>query len=151
MHMTQDFYKRLKHRINQPGLFSASNGIEVTECGLHYANGELTLSPSSLNPRGIVHGGCLSTLMDTVAGIAACTDGWGCVTLNCTVSYLRAVQNTKKVYCKANAVKTGRTIAVYQAELFDDNGTLVANGTYTFFLKGTRGQEAGSDRRRQGD
>ena len=88
-----------------------------------------------MNPRGIVHGGCLSALMDTVAGIAACTDGRGCVTLNCSVSYLRAAQNTKKVYCKATAVKTGRTVAVYQAELFDDDGTLLANGTYTFFLK----------------
>ena len=135
MPMTQDFYERLKNRINRPGLFSATNGILVTECGLHYANGELTVSPSSMNPRCIVHGGCLSALMDTVAGIAACTDGRGCVTLNCSVSYLRAAQNTKKVYCKATAVKTGRTVAVYQAELFDDDGTLLANGTYTFFLK----------------
>lgn len=133
--MTQNFYERLKNRINRPGLFSASNGILVTECGLHYAAGELTVSPSSMNPRGIVHGGCLSALMDTVAGIAACTDGRGCVTLNCSASYLRAAQNTKKVYCKASAVKTGHTIAVYQAELFDDDGTLLANGTYTFFLK----------------
>ena len=133
--MTQDFYERLKNRINRPGLFSASNGIQVTECGLHYAVGELTVSPSSMNPRGIVHGGCLSSLMDTVAGIAACTDGRGCVTLSCSVSYLRAAQSTKKVYCKASAVKTGRTVAVYQAELLDDDGTLLANGTYTFFLK----------------
>ena len=68
------------------GSFSATNGILVTECGLHYANGELAVSPSSMNPRGIVHGGCLSALMDTVAGIAACTDGRGRVTLNCSVS-----------------------------------------------------------------
>ena len=51
------------------------------------------------------------------------------------MSYLRAAQSTKKVYCKASAVKTGRTVAVYQAELLDDDGTLLANGTYTFFLK----------------
>lgn len=48
------------------------------------------------------------------------------MTLNCSVSYLRAAQNTKKVYCKATAVKTGRTVAVYQAELFDDDGTGVS-------------------------
>ena len=45
MPMTQDFYERLKNRINRPGLFSATNGILVTECGLHYANGELAVSP----------------------------------------------------------------------------------------------------------
>ena len=27
MPMTQDFYERLKNRINRPGLFSATNGI----------------------------------------------------------------------------------------------------------------------------
>lgn len=133
--MHPDFFQRLKRRINRPGLFSASNGIEVTECREHYAAGELTVSAQSMNPRGIVHGGCLSTLMDTVAGIAACTDGRGCVTLNCSVSYLRAAQDTKKVYCTAEPVKLGRTVAVYSAQLTDDQGKLLATGTYTFFLK----------------
>lgn len=133
--MNQAYYARLKRRINQPELFSGYNGIQVTEIREHYAEGVLTMSPQSMNPRGIVHGGCLSTLMDTVAGIAACTDGRGCVTLNCTVSYLRSAQGAGQVRCTVKPVKVGRTIAVYEAQCLGEDGRQVATGTYTFFLK----------------
>lgn len=132
--MEEAYYQRLLRRINRPGLFSAENGIRVTEIRAHYAKGILEITPKSMNPRGIVHGGCLSTLMDTVAGMAACTDGRGCVTLNCSVSYLRSATQGQ-VSCEVQAVKVGRTIAVYEAECRDDQGRVLANGTYTFFLK----------------
>ena len=139
MEMTEEqrqrHYEKLAHYINTVRGYAHLTGIRVTKVDRDYCEGELDITPDKCNYLGIVHGGCLATLADTVAGIAACTDGRGCVTLNCSVSYLRAAQNTKKVYCKASAVKTGHTIAVYQAELFDDDGTLLANGTYTFFLK----------------
>ncbi len=129
------FYEALMARINQPQLFSAKNGIRVTRCWEDYAEGELTVQPSSMNPRGIVHGGCLCTLMDTVAGIAACTGGRSCVTLNSTMNYIRAAVNTTKVLCQTSKVKSGKTIAVYNSVLTDHQGQVIASGTYTFFLK----------------
>ena len=132
--MDQAYFDKLKARINRPGLFSSANGIQVTEIREHYAEGELTISSQSMNPRGIVHGGCLGTLMDTVAGIAACTDGRGCVTLNCSVSYLRSA-TAGKVKCVVSPVKVGRTIAVYEAECKGEDGKTLTTGTYTFFLK----------------
>lgn len=131
----QAFYQALMDRINQPDLFSAKNGIRVTRCWENYAEGELTVQPSSMNPRGIVHGGCLCTLMDTVAGIAVCTTGRSCVTLNSTMNYIRAAVNTKKVLCQTSKVKSGKTIAVFNSVLTDDRGEVIASGTYTFFLK----------------
>lgn len=131
----QAYADALLERINQPNLFSSHNGMSVTEITPDYVLGELAVSPTSMNPRGIVHGGCLSSLMDTVAGISACTSGFSCVTLNCTMSYMRPVSDSKKVYCKATPVKMGRTICVISCELTDDNGTLVTTGTYTFYLK----------------
>lgn len=132
--MEEAYYQRLLRRVNQPGLFSSQNGIQVTEIRAHYAKGELTIGPGSMNPRGIVHGGCLSTLMDTVAGMAACTDGRGCVTLNCSVSYLRSAVEGK-VICEVEAVKLGRTIGVFEAVCRDEDGKELAKGTFTFFLK----------------
>jgi acyl-CoA thioesterase len=130
-----NFYTALMERINQPDLFSAQNGILVTKCWKDYAEGELTVQHSSLNPRGIVHGGCLCTLMDTVAGIAACTGGRSCVTLNCNMNFIKAAANTEKVLCQTRKVKSGRTIAIYNSVLTDDRGEVIASGTYTFFLK----------------
>ena len=139
--MDQNFYMRLMGRINNPELFAAKSGIQVTSCGEGYAEGVLTVSPSSMNPRGIVHGGCLSTLADTVAGIAACTGGRGCVTLNCSMNYLRAAQDTPVVFCRAEQVRAGGTIGIYTVTLKNASGTELATGTYTFYLK-ERLQEA---------
>ena len=127
-------WAKIMRRINAPGQFSTQSGIRVTAISHHSCEGELTVTPGSLNPRGIVHGGCLATLMDTVAGVAACTDGRTCVTLNCSVNYLRAAANTEKVYCRTRLIKAGRTVVVMEAILTDDNDREVATGTYTFYL-----------------
>jgi acyl-CoA thioesterase len=127
-------WRKLKDRVNQPGQFFTENGMLVTEVGDYWCKGELTVSDASLNPRGIIHGGCLCTLMDTVAGMAACTGGRSCVTLNCSLNYLRPAANTAKVYCNTKLIKRGRTIVVMEAVLTDDQGRELATGTYTFFL-----------------
>ncbi len=129
------FAQALLNRINEPGLFSAANGIQVTSVYPGGATGELTLSPGSMNPRHIVHGGCLSTLMDTVAGIAACSGGRSCVTLNSTMNYIRAVSGGNKVFCSAECIKSGKTVAVVECQVKDETGKLVTSGTYTFYLK----------------
>lgn len=56
------------------------------------------------------------------------------------MSYLRAAQDTAKVYCVAEPIKLGRTVAVYSARLTDDQQRLLATGTYTFFLKEQLGE-----------
>lgn len=133
--MKEDFYTKLLERNNAPGLFSSTNGIKLTRCWEDYAEGELTVQPSSMNPRGIVHGGALFALMDNVAGVAAASSGRACVTLNCTMNYIKAVKpGTKKILCQTSKVKSGRTIAVFNSVLTDDDGSVIASGTYTYFL-----------------
>ena len=132
---TEEYYQSLIERINQPELFSGRSGIRITRCIEGYCEGELTVTPGSLNPRGTVHGGCLCTLMDSVAGIAACTTGRSCVTLNFTMNFIKAAWNTKKVYCQTRKVKSGRTISIFNSVLTDDRGDVIASGTYTFFMK----------------
>lgn len=133
--MKENFYAKLLERNNAPGLFAATNGIRLTRCWEDYAEGELTVSATSMNPRGIVHGGCLFALMDNVAGVAAASSGRACVTLNSTMNYIKAVKpGTKKILCQTSKVKSGRTIAVFNSVLTDDEGSVIASGTYTYFL-----------------
>ena len=120
--------------INRPGMFSTENGITVTQLGPDRGEGELQVRSTSLNPHGIVHGGCLYTLADTVAGSAAIAQsGKRCVTVNGTLEFLRPAVGSL-IRCVATPKKLGRTLAVMQVELTDDKGKLVATGTFTFFL-----------------
>lgn len=119
--------------VNAPHQFSYENGIVVTKVEPGYAEGTLTIGPNSFNPYGIVHGGALNTLIDTVAGCCACSKGGGCVTSNCTMEFLRAATG-KQLRCVATPKKLGRTLSVVQAEVYNDEDKLVATGTYTFFM-----------------
>ena len=115
--------------------FSLHNHIRITalyEDGT--AMGELTIHPESLNPYGIVHGGCLATLADTVGGTGVHTaTGRDCVTVNYAFSFLRpALGTNRKLYCKAVPEKLGGRLCVYRQTITDDNGVEVANGNFTF-------------------
>ncbi len=71
-----DSYSKLLELVNTSGCFAPANHMYVTELRPdHSAVGVLEVQPSSLNPMGIVHGGALVTLADTVCGTAAFTTG----------------------------------------------------------------------------
>ena len=98
------------------------------------AEGEVRLTARHLNPLGIVHGGVYCTLMDQVAGAAACTRGSRCRTVNCETRFLGATQGDV-LLGHAQAIHMGRTIVVMRAWVTDASGTLCADGTYTFRMK----------------
>ena len=131
-----DFYSKLLARVNESGCFAPHNHIYVTELrDDHSASGVLEIQPSSLNPLGIVHGGALVTLADSVCGTAAFSTGRTCVTLDCSMQYLAPAKGAR-IFCTATPKKLGRTVQVYDAALTDETGRLVASGTYTFFAVG---------------
>ena len=107
----------------------------VTFAGGGEAEGELIIRPETRNPMGVVHGGALFTLADTVAGTAAFTTGRNCVTLDSSMQFLSAARGDK-VRCVAKPKKAGRTIMVYEISITDSEERLVATGIFTFFATG---------------
>lgn len=124
-----------------PG-FAGYNGIVITHVADGRAEGALTITPSSLNPRGHVHGGCLVSLADTVAGTAAHSLGRGWVTLSAAFNYFRPGVGTRLI-CRAEPQKVGRTVAVYDTTLTDDQERLVATGCFTFYCVEQQGPGPG--------
>ena len=119
--------------VNQPGQFSYENGIVLTHVQPGYGEGVLHIQPTSINPHGTVHGGCLYTLADTVAGSAACARGASCVTVSGTLEFLRSASGAH-IRCVATPKKEGHTLSVMQVVLTNDDDVVVATGTFTFFL-----------------
>ena len=123
-------FNDIQRVVNGTGHFAPFNHISVTRIENREAEGTLEIRPESLNPMGIVHGGALVALADTVAGCAAFTCGKICVTLDCTMQYL------------APGTGLGKTILVYDTLLTNDDGQTVATGTFTFFAKETSVENA---------
>ena len=116
---------------NSPGTFSAKNGIRITDMGDGWAEGELQADENSLNPGNIVHGGCILTMMDQVAGVAANSRGEACVTLSCQASFLRATR-PGLVKARGEVLHWGEDQILARVHIMDEAGQITARGTYTF-------------------
>ena len=121
-------------RVNRHSGFAVHNHIRITKIEPDHAEGELEVTPESLNPLGSVHGGALAALADTTAGTAIYVQGRVCVTLNCSLNYLRPAGGSV-IKCTADLRKMGHTIAVCDVILTDDQDRRVATGCFTFFRK----------------
>ena len=129
-----ELYTLLLDRANRPGTFTACNGLRVTSVGDGCAEGEALLTDRHLNPLGIPHGGVYCTMMDQVAGAAACSRGSMCRTVDCEVRFFAPAAGDR-LYSHAQAIRMGRSITVMRAWVTDGDGTVCAEGTYTFRMK----------------
>ena len=99
-----------------------------------------TLVPdeSHYNPIGVVHGGVLVTLLDTVAGCAVHSTlevGWRYTSIDINVSYLRAVGlDSGLLTFTGRVVKGGRRVAFATADATDAAGNLVATATSSLLV-----------------
>lgn len=131
---SKDYTAMLK-RVNSGPYFGPKSGAMVTAVKGNTAEGELEIRTDTQNPMGVVHGGALFTLADTVAGTAAFTTGRTCVTLDSSMQFLAAARGNK-VFCTAKPKKIGRTILVYEITITDSEERLVATGIFTFYATG---------------
>lgn len=86
-----------------------------------------------LNPAGTVQGGFLAAMLDDTQGPALYAATEGSVyapTIDFHVVCLKPAR-PGGFTGKGRVVSLGKTIAVTEAELFDEGGTLVARGTFT--------------------
>ena len=91
-----------------------------------------------LNPLGIVHGGWISTLLDSAMGCAVHSTlrpGNGYTTVDMTVTFVRAVSPASgRLTCEGKIVHSGKRIASAEGRVFDATGKLMAHGTETCMI-----------------
>ena len=73
------------------------------------------------------------TMADNACGFAMSTHGFVAVTVNSTFNFMRGAQVGDRLTAEAVEVKGGKTISVYETRVTNQNGDLIASGTFTFF------------------
>jgi len=113
-------------------------GFELTEWAPDHAVIELPLARHLLNRQDIPHGGVHATLLDTAMGYAGCYTGDAqnpalALTLSLTASYV-SVPGPEATRLIATGQRTGggKSSFFARAELRDDTGKLIAEGTGVF-------------------
>ena len=111
--------------------WKSAMGVRFVRATVDEVVAELEVGPVHLQPLGIVHGGVYAGLVEAVASIGAAlhtmSRGQYAVGLENHTSFLRAVR-AGTLRAIARPVATGRRTHVWQADVVDPEGRVVASG-----------------------
>lgn len=128
------FDKMRRGEIPEPP-FARLLGIELFDAG--EGRFTMTLLPQEChyNPMGCVHGGILTTLLDSVMSAAVHTSleaGQRYLTLGINVNFLKPVfERTGEVMAEGKLVSLRRLVAIAEGRIVDARGEVCATGTAT--------------------
>jgi 1,4-dihydroxy-2-naphthoyl-CoA hydrolase len=103
-------------------------GIVLTDVGDDYLRAVMPVDARTLQPFGLLHGGAVALLAETVASAAAnhCVDPATsmCVGLEINCNHLRGVRSGR-VTATTRPLHLGRTTQVWEIRVEDESGRLV--------------------------
>ncbi len=112
--------------------------FRITAVGDGEAAFAVTPDESAYNPLGLVHGGLVCTLLDSVVGCAVHTTlpaGTGYTSIELKVSYLRPIHaDTGEIHACGRVTKPGRRVAFADGEVRDGAGKLLATASSSLLV-----------------
>jgi uncharacterized protein (TIGR00369 family) len=111
--------------------FAATIGIVLESATPQRVTGRLAWSAGLCTAGGVLHGGALMTLADSLGALCAylnLPDGAATATISSSVNFLRPVRDGE-VHGTSRPVHAGRSVIVVQTELRDDSAALAAQVT----------------------
>jgi uncharacterized protein (TIGR00369 family) len=113
--------------------FADNIGIRLVEWELDRCVIEFDVEEHTLNGTGVLHGGCMSTVIDTALAHAAiyCTvpeNYRSGATVTLTVNFILPVKYGSRVTIESKKTGGGRTMFMSVAEAKDESGRVVATG-----------------------
>ena len=138
------YEKALKKRTNETGA-TAQLGLSLESLEKGHVIFSMRVRPRHKQLHGVVHGGVLATLADTVAAIAAYTTvpkGTQIATVEMKINFLEAVPGGK-IKAEGKVLRTGRNFVVTECEIYLEDGTMAAKALLTFGAARGHSIEAG--------
>ncbi len=111
--------------------FAATIGIALESATPQQVTGRLAWSAELCTAGGVLHGGALMTLADSLGGLCAylnLPEGAATATISSSTNFLRPVRGGE-VHGTSRPVHAGRSVIVVQTELRDDAAALAAQVT----------------------
>jgi uncharacterized protein (TIGR00369 family) len=130
-----EFLRGLRDRKQPAPPFAATTDVWLVDAESGRVVFEATPSQRFYNPLGTVHGGWISTLLDSAMGCAVHSvlkPGQAYTTVDMTISFVRPVfEKTGKLRCEGKIIHAGNRIATAEGRVYDGAGTLFAHGSET--------------------
>ena len=113
--------------------FAVAAGVLLDSASSEQVRGRLPWSPERCTAGGVLHGGAVMTLADSVGAVCAFLNlpsGASTSTVSSTTSLVRAVR-AGEAHATARPLHVGRSFILVQVEVTDDDGRLVAQVSQT--------------------
>lgn len=121
--------------------FAGKLGIEITGARPERVRGQLAWAPDLCTAGGVMHGGALMALADSLGGACAFLNlppGASTATISSSTNFLRAVAEGA-VTGDAQPLSVGKTVIVVRTDMRDGQGRLVAQVTQAQAVLPARG------------
>ena len=118
------------------GNFNDLLGFEVLEAEEGFARVALPVEPRLFQPFGIIHGGALAALADTVGGVGSYVSypvGTEVVTVEMKINFVRPVKEGTLIG-EAKALHLGRKTSVWEMRILNDAEKLVCFASATYMV-----------------
>ena len=113
--------------------YSVALGMTLDETTPQLVRGSLPWSPERCTTNGVMHGGAVMSLADTVGAICAILNlpaGAGTATVQSATNFFRGVREGT-LHATARPLHVGRSFIVVRTDLTDDQDRLVGQTTQT--------------------
>ncbi len=107
-------------------------GIEAVRAERDDCEVKMTITPTSKNVHGFVHGGLLFTLADCVAGLTAHSDGRHYVTQSAHMNFIHNLTEGT-VHAYGTTIRRGRTVVIVHVQIKSEDGALLTDGVLDMF------------------
>jgi len=117
--------------------FSQWVGMETLSIGLGKCSLQCKVNPEMLNGFQIAHGGITYSLADSTLAFASNSRGVQCVSTETSISHIYKVKDGDVLTSVSKEISRGRTIGIYDVEIFNQDKKLVAHFKGTVLVTGT--------------
>lgn len=124
-----NFIKAASHR------HFSYDSIKIIEARHSYVKMSADVLPETSNPYGMMHGGILFMLADTVAGLTSISMGKKVVTLGSNISFVKPAKSGR-VYASPEVIHKGRTTILLEVSIVDESSNLICKATFNMFVIG---------------
>ena len=113
--------------------YAAALGIVLEEATAELARGSLAWLPERCTTSGVMHGGAIMSLADTVGAVCALLnlpEGAGTATVDSATNFFRGVRGGT-LHAAARPLHVGRSFIVVRTDLTGDDGRPIGQTTQT--------------------
>ena len=109
-------------------------GIKIIDIGENFVSGKMPVDERTKQPFGLLHGGASVALAETLGSVGAGMNidraSQSVVGIEINANHLKAVKRGC-VFGKANAIRIGRKIQVWEIDIKDENENFVCKSRLT--------------------